>query len=169
MTTARDFARYARSVRFVNGYPQLDEQAAFEEARANVMTTARNSRLRWARLRFTTNAITNTLPACDDLRRAPWKGSANFMAGHCYVASEALWHALGGMASEWRPQVVRHEGATHWFLRSLRTAEVLDITRDQFKTPVPYEAAHGCGFLTRDPSKRARELLFRTGLTVTIP
>jgi len=43
----------------------------------------------------------------DDLRRPPWKGDPNPLAGHCYVASEALYHLLG---DKWKPEHVKHEG-----------------------------------------------------------
>ena len=37
----------------------------------------------------------------DDLRRPPYKGSSNPLTGHCYVASEALYHLLG--SRDWVP------------------------------------------------------------------
>ena len=95
----------------------------------------------------------------DDLRRPRWRGHAHPMAGHCYVASEALYHMLGGKASGWKPASVRHEDSVHWFLR--RDGHVLDLTGDQFEAPPPYAAARGRGFLTRSPSKRAAELIRR--------
>jgi len=95
----------------------------------------------------------------DDLRRAPWKGSDNPMAGHCYVASEALYHMLGGKASGWTPQFIRHEDAPHWFLRN--GSKVLDPTASQFKTPLPYDQGKGKGFLTAEPSKRAATVMHR--------
>lgn len=95
----------------------------------------------------------------DDLRRAPYKGNENPMAGHCYVASEALYHLLGGKQSPWVPQYVHHEGSPHWFLKHKGTGEVLDATSEQFKTKVPYHASVGKGFLTRDPSARARTVI----------
>lgn len=82
------------------------------------------------------------------------------MAGHCYVASEALYHLLGGKAAGLVPQVIQHEGGTHWFLRG-PGGQILDPTADQFKTPVPYAEARGAGFLTRNPSKRARVVIGR--------
>jgi hypothetical protein len=96
----------------------------------------------------------------DDLRRAPWRGSPCAVAGHCYVASEAAWHALGGMASAWRPVHVRHESAPHWFLQHA-DGRVLDVTAGQFASPVPYAAGRRVGFLTRQPSRRARVVLAR--------
>ncbi len=95
----------------------------------------------------------------DDLRRAPWRGSPNRLAGHCYVASEAAWHLLGAFRGPWRPQFIRHEDAPHWYLRNLVTRRVLDLTAGQFATPVPYAQGRGCGFLTRRPSKRAQKVL----------
>ena len=95
----------------------------------------------------------------DDLRRAPWRGSSNPLAGHCYVASEAAWHALGGASSDWLPCFIKHEGAPHWFLRERSTGRVLDITASQFATPPAYELGRGKGFLTREPSKRASVVL----------
>ena len=94
----------------------------------------------------------------DDLRRAPWKGSPSRYAGHCYVASEALYHLMGrdGLT----PQNIRHEGASHWYLLA-DDGTILDPTADQFSTPVPYEAGRGKGFLTKQPSKRAQEVIRR--------
>jgi 8-oxo-dGTP pyrophosphatase MutT (NUDIX family) len=92
----------------------------------------------------------------DDLRRAPWKGSANCLAGHCYVASEALWHLLGGQASGYIPQSIQHEGGPHWYLKHKETGQILDPTASQFESSVPYEKGVGKGFLTKQPSKRAQ-------------
>lgn len=99
----------------------------------------------------------------DDLRKAPYKGSCNPMTGHCYVAAEALYHAMGGRAAGLTPHQITHEGSPHWFLKT-KEGRVIDPTADQFKTPVPYEKARGKGFLTRQPSKRAREVLRRVSL-----
>ena len=97
----------------------------------------------------------------DDLRKQPWRGNPNPVAGHCYAASEAIWHMLGGMESRWRPANIHHEGASHWYLVHLDTGEILDPTADQFQTPVPYSKGRRCGFLTRDPSYRAAVLISR--------
>jgi hypothetical protein len=91
----------------------------------------------------------------DDLRRAPWRGSENPMAGHCYVASESYYHLAPGC----KPMTVRHEGSVHWYLT--RNGETIDLTADQFDTPVPYHLGVGRGFLTRAPSKRAARVIER--------
>lgn len=83
--------------------------------------------------------------------------------GNCYVTSEALYHLLGGKKSGYIPMVMRHEGDTHWFLKKTMHMTyldiILDLTVSQFKTKPDYSKARGSGFLTRKPSKRARQLM----------
>lgn len=76
------------------------------------------------------------------------------------MASEAAYHLLGGKTAGWTPMFVRHEGSPHWFLRG-PGGKYVDITASQFKTPVPYEKGVPKGFLTRDPSRRARTVIDR--------
>ena len=110
-----------------------------------------------------------------DLLKPEWRKIAEMkkcgVAGHCYAASEALYHLLGGSAAGWVPQVLSHSswplglsrGQTHWFLRNWRTGAVIDATADQFLPQVPpYGAAKGSGFLTRQPSKRASIIMDRS-------
>ena len=80
------------------------------------------------------------------------------MAGHCYVASEALYHAMGGKEAGWVPEGTRWGGFPHWWLRS-PSGEQVDLTAEQFDEPVPYEAGRGQGFLTKLPSRRAQVVL----------
>lgn len=94
----------------------------------------------------------------ESLRKPAYRNHPNPMAGHCYVASEALYHRLGGKGAGWTPQTIRHEGGPHWFLRH-REGAIIDPTADQFETPVPYDQGKGCGFLTRQPSARAQRVL----------
>lgn len=89
--------------------------------------------------------------------------------GNCYVTCEALYHLLGGKAAGYTPHTVRHEGAVHWYLvcdlhapadrRAKRETFILDPTASQFKRPPPYSKGRGRGFLTREPSRRARSLM----------
>ena len=110
------------------------------------------------------------------------------VAGECYAASEAIYHLAGGKAAGLVPCVVRMpDGGTHWFLRW--GATVLDATARQYTHPVrcfacrhtledherlgwscdcqcpthavtiPYDRARGCGFLTRNPSRRAAAII----------
>lgn len=78
--------------------------------------------------------------------------------GNCYVTSEALYHLLGGKGAGWTPMTVRHEGSVHWFLRH-DSGLVLDPTKWQFSSEPPYHRARGRGFLTREPSRRARIMM----------
>lgn len=82
------------------------------------------------------------------------------MRGNCYVASEALYHLLGGRSAGWTPQVQRVGGDTHWYLKH-DGGMILDVTRGQFDGVVDYSRGRGTGFLTRGPSRRARELMGR--------
>lgn len=84
--------------------------------------------------------------------------------GNCYVTSEALFHLLGGKPAGWKPMVMRHEGDTHWFLINEKTGQRVDATAVQFRNPPSeedYSTARGCGFLTSDPSRRARSMMVR--------
>jgi hypothetical protein len=101
-----------------------------------------------------------------DLLSKKYKGESHPLGGHCYVATEALYHALGGKASGFKAFVARDGDRTHWWLQ--RSAEErLDVTAPQYTdlglTP-PYEFGRGCGFLTKTPSHRARTVLERAKL-----
>jgi hypothetical protein len=96
----------------------------------------------------------------DDLRLPPWRGAVNRFTGHCYVASEAFYHLAGSGAAGWKPVRLAHEGSTHWWLRDSR-GQIVDLTSEQFSSPVPYERGVGGGFLTREPSRRAQILIER--------
>lgn len=97
----------------------------------------------------------------DDLRKPQYRGHENCLAGHCYVASEALYHMLGGAKAGWVPQTIQHEGGSHWYLKHKHSGAIIDPTKDQFATPVPYTNGRGCGFLTKQPSKRTQTVLNR--------
>lgn len=100
-----------------------------------------------------------------DLLKPEFKGGPNPSGGHCYAASEAVYHLLGGKESGYTPVNLKHEGVSHWFLRGPK-GEIIDPTADQFSTPVPYDQGRGTGFLTKEPSKRAAEIIRRTGLSL---
>ena len=88
--------------------------------------------------------------------------------GNCYVTCEALYHLLGGKAAGWTPHYVKHNGDTHWYLvkhvwtafpNIFYTKMILDPTAKQFKVKPDYSKGRGSGFLTKTPSKRAKELM----------
>lgn len=80
--------------------------------------------------------------------------------GNCYATSEAFYHLMGGKAAGWKPKTVFHEGATHWFVEH-ESGMIVDLTASQFEEGPPYGLAVGRGFLTKEPSKAAREMMDR--------
>lgn len=82
---------------------------------------------------------------------------AHPMAGHCYVASEALYH-LAGKSAGFRPHRMRVGGVTHWWLED-PAGNRLDLTADQFPFTLDYSSGRCAGFLTRDPSKRSLRVI----------
>jgi hypothetical protein len=81
--------------------------------------------------------------------------------GHCYVATEALYHLLGKEVG-FRPYVFRHpNGATHWWLGHPETGEILDPTSPQLGRVFDYSQGRRATFRTAQPSKRALELMRR--------
>lgn len=81
--------------------------------------------------------------------------------GNCYVTSEALYHLLGGKAAGWKPLFLSVNGESHWCLQH-DSGLILDATAKQFGRRKPnYSKARGHGFLTLEPSKRARALMER--------
>lgn len=101
-------------------------------------------------------ALTNS----DDLRREEYKGNPNIYAGHCYVASEAVYHLARKAGIDLKPMFLYHESTPHWYL--MDSEEILDPTKEQFTSLVDYHKGKGKGFLTKHPSKRAAELIRRS-------
>jgi hypothetical protein len=87
-------------------------------------------------------------------------GACHPLTGHCYVASEAYYHLHGGKATGLTPMSIQHEGGPHWWIRDAQGRDI-DLTAEQFATPVPYDRGVGKGFLTREPSARARAVIAR--------
>lgn len=80
--------------------------------------------------------------------------------GNCYVATEALWHILGGADSQWDVMRMKVRRDTHWFLRRREDhGIVLDPSRQQFSIPLDYSRAKRAAFLTTKPSRRAQALM----------
>lgn len=118
------------------------------------------------------------MPAKKSTRRTSRPSRQKTRKGNCYVVCEALYHLLGGKDAGYVPYRLRHEGDTHWYLvktvyatapaglplRGVWEVEkrvIIDPTKSQFKIPPDYSKGVGCGFLTKGPSKRARELMER--------
>jgi len=111
-----------------------------------------------------------------DLLKGIWaKQFENPMAGHCYVATEALYWILGGPDGDFVPYVLSHktfpegldEGETHWFLKNKKTGEILDPTAEQFEgVPILYDKGISNGMMSypKGGSKRAKEIIKRINL-----
>src|ERR1700675_3748337 len=106
-----------------------------------------------------------------NLRYPAWKTvrpiSDDPFTGLCYTASEALYH-LWGKDNGFVPYSIevhvcvpgRGEAlVSHWYLSNGRV--VIDATASQFPDPVDYRYGERCGFMTRTPSKRTREVMRR--------
>jgi hypothetical protein len=97
-----------------------------------------------------------------DLLQPQWMGNPNPLAGHCYAASESLFHMLGGREAGLKPYSAPCHGGVHWWLQ--RGSEILDPTGKQFDSKTLKEIhsqGRGRGFLTLEPSKRAKEIIRR--------
>jgi hypothetical protein len=81
----------------------------------------------------------------------------NKYTGHCYVASECYYHLSN---EDLKIYHIKHENSTHWFLKN-NTDQIIDLTSQQFDTPVPYQQAKRGAFLTKEPSKRSKILIDR--------
>ncbi len=97
----------------------------------------------------------------DDSLRPSYRGFTNPLLGHCYIASEAAYHLMGGKQEGWTPQHYNVDGVSHWYLRDSE-GRVLDLTALQFPVEPDYSQGTGKGFLTSKPSKRAQEIIRRT-------
>lgn len=95
-----------------------------------------------------------------ELRQLYWRqecAGEHPLCGHCYLGAESMYHLLGGRRSGCVPQNMKWEGYQHWFLRC--DGRVVDPTVAQFRARPDYRLATGRGFLTRAPSRRAREVI----------
>ena len=93
-----------------------------------------------------------------------WNSNRPVYWGHCYAASEALFHMLGGKKAGYTSHCIRIDSSTHWFLRHKDT--ILDPTYEQFclnpHARVIISITHiTTAFLTALPSKRALEIIQR--------
>jgi 5-methylcytosine-specific restriction endonuclease McrA len=100
-----------------------------------------------------------------DLLTSQWaaerKPGSHPLTGYCYVASEALYHLLGGSKSDWMVfRCTFSPGKTHWWLADA-AGQILDPTAEQFGGEPPHRKGQRTQFLSRQPSRRATELMRR--------
>jgi hypothetical protein len=101
-----------------------------------------------------------------DLLKRPYReeNTTNPMFGHCYVATEALFHLLPDRENYCACRGRDDRGIVHWWLVHKPTNQIFDVTADQYLSKglvPPYSRGKRCGFLTNDPSKRCCLLLER--------
>lgn len=75
--------------------------------------------------------------------------------GKCYIASEAVYHMLGGVRSGLTP--IR--GGGHWWLRRKSDGSIIDVTAEQYPDGFDYSVGKGGGFLTKEPSGRGYRVI----------
>lgn len=80
--------------------------------------------------------------------------------GHCYAATEALYHLLGGKKAGLTPMRIATALGTHWYLRT-KEGKYIDLSAKQFSVVPDHSKGIGAGFLTREPSHRAQEIIKR--------
>jgi len=109
----------------------------------------------------------------DELRKPEYRSNPNPVAGHCFVAANALYHLINGARTGWDMKVIHKEHLkdladdTHWFLQHRKTGHILDPTADQFEgNEVPYHKGVGCGTSQNaddqgHPTKRAQVVIDR--------
>ena len=97
-----------------------------------------------------------------DLLKKEYRNKGNRFYGHCYVATEALWHLMGGKDSGLHPTHGKDDaGVTHWWLEDAHK-NIYDVTGRQYTDEglePPYDKRVRSGFLTREPSKRAQTVI----------
>src|SRR5581483_10696597 len=86
------------------------------------------------------NLLNKAYPKAKHLLRPDWRKenekSKIHSTGFCYIASEALYHMLGGTKSGMKPMCAPYaKGKTHWWLE--KNGNVYDPTADQYVQP-PY-------------------------------
>jgi hypothetical protein len=100
----------------------------------------------------------------DDLLKKRFLGvkNRNKYTGHCYVATETLFHLLpDDVKSKYKPSTLKINDETHWFLKNVITGEIIDPTKKQFNFDLKYDNSRYAAFLTKKPSKRSLILINR--------
>lgn len=113
-------------------------------------------------------AVCVVLPQLPYLRkeclRPQYRNNGNLLGGFCYTASEAIYHLSADLMLPWCVRYGKLSHQTHWYLTLAETGEVVDVTGSQFADMdayAIYDHAVRKGFLTKQPSKRARLVLDR--------
>lgn len=85
---------------------------------------------------------------------------AHPLTGACYIVCEAIWHIQGERRSGLKPHYVKVDGDNHFYLVDDK-GKVIDPTAAQFGKKPDYSEGKAFGFMTVEPSARARKLMKR--------
>ena len=83
--------------------------------------------------------------------------------GFCYIASEVLFHAMGGRKGGYCVKLQKIASGTHWWVE--KDGITMDPTSSQLTPGFTYEGRGGT-FLTTKPSARAVKLAAMAGIKV---
>lgn len=101
----------------------------------------------------------------NDLRKKRYRQLKNPVAGHCYIASEAVYHLLGPAKANYVPCWLKVGNDTHIYLKNRLTGAVVDPTKDQFPHTLDYTKGKPFGWMgpygNKVPSKRTQVVLER--------
>lgn len=105
----------------------------------------------------------------DDLLKPKYRiNNKNRFWGHCYVATETLYHLIeNDIQKKYKPAILHINNDTHWFLKHIETNEIIDITKEQFDFDLPYKKSKNAFFLTKTPSKRSLILINRINAKIS--
>lgn len=101
-----------------------------------------------------------------DLLKPQYKteNASNPMFGHCYVASEVLYHNIKNYGNYSACCARDEQEIVHWWIVDNDTSNIYDVTSDQYYNKgliPPYSKGKKTGFLTKKPSKRAMIVMER--------
>ncbi len=119
------------------------------------------------------SALYSAYPKAAHLLTRRWRfeneKSSEPSTGFCYIGAEAAYHALGGRQAGWVPRCASYhddgQRATHWWIE--RGGVKVDPTANQYLAcgeQPPYHLGRSTGFLTKEPSRRTRELMQIAGI-----
>lgn len=118
------------------------------------------------------NLIKNIINNLDDsLLKPKYRKmiNRNKFTGHCYVATETLYHLLSDDDKEnFRPAILKINNDTHWFLKNKLNGTIIDITKEQFNFKIEYNNSRNAAFLTKFPSKRSVKLINKINENINI-
>jgi len=98
----------------------------------------------------------------DELLKSKYKKlkNKNKYTGHCYVATETLYHLMDEKTRlEYCPAILKIGNDTHWFLKNKNNGNIIDLTKNQYCFKLDYSNARNAAFLTKIPSKRTLILI----------